>query len=214
MYFCDDVELMAWEPSVFTQTAFSHQTVVKGAVGTLTGTALLLTSGSLAAVLPGMVAQVTLADGSLTQLLEVVAVTDATHATVSMLRGRSSEAAIVPLVTGSVKVTVVTFQPQIAAVGDALLALVGIASDRDNLPAPASVGLCGFKAAAIFGTLAAIYRALVETQSATNVTFSKRTFYEGLAQASRLTLGATIDRDGDGIPETRRWSGVHLLERV
>jgi hypothetical protein len=81
-------------------------------------------------------------------------------------------------------------------------------------PTPASAGLCGFKAAAIFGTLAAIYRTLVETQSATAITFSKRTFYEGLAQASRLTLGATIDRDGDGVPETRRLSGVHVLERA
>ena len=47
---------------------------------------------------------------------------------------------------------------------DALLGLVGIASDRDTEPAPASAGLCGFKAAAIFGTLAAIYRTLVETE--------------------------------------------------
>jgi hypothetical protein len=214
MYFCDDVELMAWEPGVFVQTAFAHQMLVKNAAGTLTDTALVLSSGSLANVVPGMVAQVTLADGSLTQLLEVVAVADGTHATVSALRGRSSEAAISPLTGGSVKVTVVTFQPQIAAVGDALLGLVGIASDRDTEPMPASAGLCGFKAAAIFGTLAAIYRTLVETESATNITFSKRTFYEGLAQAARLTLGATVDRDGDGVPETRRWSGVHVLERA
>ncbi len=214
MYFCQDVELMAWEPGIFLQAAFAHQTLLKNAVGTLTGTALVLTSGTLAGVLPGMVAQVTLADGSLTQLLEVVAVADSTHATLSALRGRSTEAAIPPLTGGSVKVTVLTFQPQTAAVGDALLALVGIRSDRDTDPTPASAGLCGFKPAAIFGTLAAIYRTLVDTQSASTITFSKRTFYEGLAQASRQTLGATIDRNGDGIPETRRWSGVHLLQRV
>jgi len=214
MYFCQDVELMAWEPGVFLETAFAHQAIVKNAAGTLTETALVLTSGSLASVAEGMVAQVTLADGSLTQLLEVVTVADATHATVSALRGRSSEGTVTPLTGGSVKVTVITFNPQIAAVGDGLLALVGVASDRDSAPTPAYSTLCGFKPAAIFGTLAAIYRTLVEAQSATNVTFSKQAFYEGLAQASRQTLGATIDCDGDGVPDRRVLSGVRSLRRV
>ena len=70
--------------------------VVKEASGTLTGTVLVLTSGSLA-VLPGMVARVTLADGSLTQLLEVVSVADSSHATLSRCAGRSSEPVVTPL---------------------------------------------------------------------------------------------------------------------
>ena len=174
----------------------------------------MLTSGSLAAVLPGMVAQATLADGSLTQLLEVVSVADATNATVSALRGRSVERVVTQLTGGSVKVTVVTFQPQIAAVGDALRA--GGAHERSRLfaGAPAYADLRGFRAAAIFGTLAAIYRTLVETQSATNITFSKRTYYEGLAQTSRQQLAATIDCDGDGVPEEQVLSGVHTLKRA
>lgn len=214
MYFCQDVELMAWEPGIFLETAFAQQMIVKDAAATLTGTALVLTSGSLAGVSPGMVAQVTLADGSLTQLLEVVEVTDATHATVSALRGRSSEAAIAPLMGGSVKVTVTTFQPQIAAVGDALLALIDVPSDREEGATRASADLCGFKPATVFGVLAAVYRTLVDKSSASTLTYSKRTFYEGLARASRLTLAGTIDRDGDGVPETRVLSGVRVLERV
>lgn len=214
MYFCQDVDLMAWEPGIFFEAAFAHQTLVKGAAGTLTGTALVLTSGSLAGVSAGMVVQVSLADDSLTQLLEVVSLADATHATVSALRGRSSDPVVTPLTGGSVKITVVTFQPQIAAVGDALFGLVGITSDRDSSPGPASTGLSGFRAAAIFGTLAAIYRTLVDAKSATNITFSKRTYYEGLAQSSRQQLAATIDCDGDGVPEERVLSGVHTLRRV
>ncbi len=214
MYFCQDVDLMAWEPGVFFETAFAHQTLAKEAAGTLTETSLVLTGGSLAAVSAGMVAQVTLADGSLTQLLEVVSVSDTTHATVSALRGRSTEPVVTPLTGGSVKVTVVTFQPQIAAVGDALLGLVGITSDRDSAPAPVSAGLSGFRAAAIFGTLAAIYRTLVDAKSATATTFSKRNYYEALAESSRQQLAATIDCDGDGVPEERVLSGVHTLRRA
>jgi hypothetical protein len=168
----------------------------------------------LGVVSAGMVAQLTLADDSLTQLVEIVSVSDGTHATVSALRGRGSEAPVAPLTSGSVKVTVLSFRPQIAAVGDALLALVGVASDRSSDASPAYANAAGFKPAAIFGTLAAIYRTLVETSSATNITYSKRTFYEGLAQAARQTLTATVDQDGDGVPETCVHSGVHTLERV
>src|SRR6185369_2317751 len=105
---------------------------------------------------------------SLTQLLEITAIADSTHATVSALRGRASESAVVPLTGGAVKVTVIIFRPQIAAVGDALLALVGVACDRDSGAAPVYSDLSGFKPAAIFGTLAAIYRTLVEAKHATN----------------------------------------------
>ena len=98
--------------------------------------------------------------------------------------------------------------------GDDLLSLIGVASDRGTDPAPAYACLLGFKPAAIFGTLAAIYRTLADTKAATNVIYNKRAFYEGLAQASRQTLGATVDRDGDGVPETRVLSGVHMLTRA
>ena len=113
-----------------------------------------------------------------------------------------------------VKATVVTYRPQIAAVGDSLLGLLGITSDRDTEGAPAFGSVVGFKPAAIFGTLAAIYRGLAEATNASNVTLSKRAFYEGLAQAARLTISAMVDEDGDGVPETRVWGGVREVERV
>jgi hypothetical protein len=173
-----------------------------------------MAAGVLGLVEPGMVVRLTLADDSLTQLGEVVEVADATHATVSALRGRGSEAAVAPLTAGSVKVTVLSFRPQIAAVGDGLLSLVGVASDRETDASPVYSDASGFKPAAVFGTLAAIFRTLAETSTATNITYSKKLFYEGLAQASRQALAATVDQDGDGVPETRVHSAVHQLERV
>jgi hypothetical protein len=214
MYFCDDTELLAWEPGIFLETAYAHQALIKQATGTVTGTGLVMDAAVLGAVSAGMVAQLTLADGSLTQLAEIVSVADGTHATVSALRGRSSEAAVAPLTAGAVKVTVLSFRPQIAAVGDALLSLVGVASDRSTDAAPAYADAAGFKPAAIFGTLAAIYRTLVETPSANNITYGKKAFYEGLALAARQTLMATVDQDGDGVPETRVHAAVHALERA
>ena len=88
----------------------------------------------------------------------------------------------------------------------------GASGDYEGAPAFGSV--VGFKPAAIFGTLAAIYRGLAEATNASNVTLSKRAFYEGLAQAARQTISAMVDEDGDGVPETRVWGGVREVERV
>ena len=88
MYFCNDVDLATWEPAVFAEAAFGHQALVKGAAGTLTGTALLMDDAVLGDVAAGMVASVATADGTATQLLEIVSVADATHAVASVLRGQ------------------------------------------------------------------------------------------------------------------------------
>ncbi|MCL2648129.1 MAG: hypothetical protein FWD61_14145 [Phycisphaerales bacterium] len=216
MYFCEDAELLAWEPGIFSDEgggAFVHQAVIREAAGALTGTGLVMGSGVLGAVLPGMVMQVSLADGTMSQLTEVVSVEDSSHATISALRGRSTEAAVAPLVSGAVKVTVVTFRPQIAAVGDSLLELVGVSSGRGNEASPKFGGTAGFRAAAVFGTLAAVYRALAATENASNIVLSKRAFYEGLAQASRQTISALVDANGDGVPEKWVWGAVKELQR-
>jgi len=48
----------------------------------------------------------------------------------------------------------------------------------------------------VFGTLAAIYRAMVDAPGAGSAVLSKRAFYEGLAQAARQTISALVDLDG------------------
>jgi hypothetical protein len=213
MYFCNDVDLMAWEPAIFFEAAFGHQALVKEATGTLAGTSLTVPAGTLAGVLPGMVAWVETADGSLTQLLEIVAVADAAHATLSALRGRGSEMPLTPLAGGAVKISVVSFRPQIAAVGDGLLAMIGLEAGRDSED-PGLADTAGFRHATIFGVLAAVYRTLAAASAATNITYSKLGFYEGLYRGARRAIAATVDRDGDGVPETPAAAGVGNLQRV
>ena len=213
MYFCEDVDLMAWEPGVFLEGTFAHQAILSAATGMLTGTGLVMDSAVLGNVAAGMVAKIELADDSLTQLLEILAVADATHATVSALRGRGDEAAVGPLVGGSVKVTVVSFRPQIAAVGDGLLALIGVASDRETEPTVATEDLRGFRTAAAFGTLAAIFRTLSSVEGVTEAMKAKQGFYEKLFETARRSIGGRVDEDGDGVAETRVEAGVGRLIR-
>jgi len=185
------------------EPAFGHQSLFADVAGTLTGTGLVMGSSVLGHALPGMVARIELADDSLTQLLEVVSVTDGTHAVVSALRGRAGESAVTPLVGGSVKVGIVTFRPQIAAVGDELLGILGVMSDRDAQVDAATADLRGFRMAAIFGTLAAVFRTLSTSESATAATLAKREFYERLAAQAKRAISGRADRDGDGVLERR-----------
>jgi hypothetical protein len=213
MYFCTDTDLLTWEPGLFFEDAFAHQAILRDAPATLTGTALVTADPLLGNVVPGMVVAATLGDDAPAQLLEVVAVADASHATVSALRGRTAEPPIPALAGGAVTVAVRTFRPQIAAVGDGLLALVGVTADRDSSP-PALTDLAGFRLATVFGTLAAVFRALATAPAATSLTVAKKNFYDGLARATRRALAATVDTDDDAIPDTRRAAALPTLERV
>ena len=84
-FFCQDADLLAWEPALFVEDVFAHQALLSAAAGTLAGTTLTLSAASFvdAGVSAGMVAQLTNADASLTQLVEIAAVVSATSATIS-----------------------------------------------------------------------------------------------------------------------------------
>jgi hypothetical protein len=193
MYFCNDVDLMVWEPAIFGDAAFGHQRVVREAAGTLTGGTLAMAGASLGSVLPGMAGQIVLADDSLAQLLEIVSVPDASHAVVSGLRARSDGDLVVPLVGGSVKVTVMTFRAQIAAVGDELLGLIGLESDRDSEPDDGLEDLRGFRIAAVMGTLAAVLRTMSTASEVSAAMLAKRDFYQKTYLALRRRLEARVD---------------------
>jgi hypothetical protein len=211
MYFCNDADLLTWEPGLFLEAAFIHQALFKNAAATISETNLTMNNPQLGDVQPGMVIAVT--QGELTQLLEIVEVADDRHATVSALRGRSNEPAIASLVNGSVQATLITFRPQIAAVGDALMALLGVSGDRSAaLPAISDVG--GFRTATIFETLAALYRVLVDQKTTANVIFPKLKFYETLAAGARRAISATIDTDADGTPDRSARADIVELHRA
>jgi hypothetical protein len=202
MYFCDDVDLMVWEPGIFGASSFGHQALVKNAAGTLAGTALSMEAGVLGAVVPGMVMMV---EGSgLAQLLEVTAVADASHVTVSSLRGRADEGAVPGLVSGAVTVTVVSFRPQIAAIGDELLALIGVASGRGEAGETVEEAR-GFRMACVFGVLAAVFRVLAAAEGAGAVEGAKRDYYERTYADVRRGVRGVVDG------RCRRGSGSRLV---
>lgn len=216
MGYCEDVDLMVLEPGIFVEPALASMRLMQGVSGVVSGTTLTISGGSFVAagVSGGMVAALTTADNATTVMVEVVAVTDGATATVSVVRARDADAAVGPVVGGAVKVTVVSFRAQIAAVGDELRGLVGVGTDRaSGTTVPAMKELTDFRMAAAFGTLAMVYRMMSSVTNPSATVLSKMTVYGQAYGALRRSLKAKVDLDHDGVPETVVRSGVRRLER-
>ncbi len=84
--YCNDVDLLVLEPGLFAQAVFAHFRRLVSAAATLAGTTLTLGAGSYeaAGITPGMVATLSLPDGTGVTHAEIVAVTSPTTATVSV----------------------------------------------------------------------------------------------------------------------------------
>jgi len=117
------------------------------------------------------------------------------------------------LVGGSVKVTVVSFRPQIGAVGDGLLAQLGVGSDRHTEADKVVGGLLGFRTACVFGVLAAVFRTLLSVEGESAANKAKLLFYGKLFEGARRGISGMVDEDGDGVAERREEAGVSRLVR-
>lgn len=207
--FCNDTDLLLLEPAVFTLAETPSFRRLADVSATLAGTALTLDAGSLteAGVSPGMVATLRAADQALLGHAEVVSVEEARRATVSVPRARQDESPVAPTAQGALRVTVTSFLAQIAAVSAELMRLLGTV-ERDQA-APAGAGL---RTAAVFGTLAAIYRMAGGTADGSLT--AKASCYQQAYAALRQAVTARVDLDGDGVAETQRLAGVRGIWRV
>jgi hypothetical protein len=205
--FCDDRDLLVWEAEIFSEPGVAHLALLANVDVNVAGTAL--TSGTLALsqVEPGMVAVLTEGAGESAQSCAAVftAVASADAATVSVVRAIGEDAAP-PRIQGDVKLAVVSFRPLIEAVGGEITALLGL----EGTSAEDFSAVLGLKPAAVFGTLAAIYRAIGPTTNADK----KLALYTRLYQLARRAVAGMIDLDGDGVAETRVCAGMTALERV
>lgn len=97
-----DRDLLAAEPGLIREAGWGGQRRLRG-VGSVSGTTLTLTSGSLtgAGVVAGMVAVVTAAGGGAGSVVEVTGVSGATSASVSRVRAVGSGVVIAPDAAGA-----------------------------------------------------------------------------------------------------------------
>jgi hypothetical protein len=204
--FCADQDLLGWESGIFGDAGVAHLALVKDADATLSGGTLLTAAAVLGGAEPGMVAVLRQGSGETLVTTYAVITTNlaANQASVSVLRSAGEDPAV-PAMSGAVKVTIVSFHPVIAAVGDELLALLGI---EPRMLTEAST-VMGLKTATIFGTLAALFRAIGPSAAADK----KLALYTRMFQLARRAVGGWVDADGDGVAERRVCAGIAVMER-
>lgn len=212
---CEDADLLAVEPGVFTAPAFVGQKLLSDVSAVVSGTTVTISGASFATagVAAGMVATLSTLDEVTVGAWEIVAVNSGTTATLSVPRAYRDDAAAPPGVSGSLRLTVVSYRPQIMAVSAELLAGLGVNASRDGADRAYEAGvLC--RSAAVVGALAAVYAAMAPAELSIQQRSVKRDHYQAAFKALRQAMVARVDMDGDGTVETTVHRGVRTLTRV
>ncbi len=206
--FAKDRDLYVLEPGLHKDVAWIGQRRIS-TIGSLTGTALTITSGSFvdAQVSAG---HVVIFDG---MVLEVVSVEGDTQATVSLMRGDVSSGAV-PGVSASNRVTIVyDYSPQRAMVHRQVMTMLGFDVDEDGFDESVVTNPDGLARLEALGALHLIY-AGAGAPGRSGEKFAQRAqMYRERFASERERVVAMVDLDGDGIAEAKRRPNAFVLTR-
>ena len=123
-----DIDILKYEPGLFTNTAFLNQCLGKGTNGVVSGTSFSATGGDFInkGVTAGGVIFMQSLDGMINGAYEIVSVGSATQLTISVVRGDVEQA---PIAVGSATgliYRIITFAPQAADAAFALSQQLGL----------------------------------------------------------------------------------------
>lgn len=216
MTFCNDIDLLHWEPNILKDAAFASQTLISG-TGNLAGSTFTISSGSYTAshvtndlviVLSGAVA------GS----FPIVSVDSATQLTISALydglfpSSGSAVASGVGTATG-LTYAIRTFWPQRRIVSELLLQAAGL-DPTDADAAAMIVNAQSLRRPCALGTLQMIYSALAAASATPENLNLRAEIYERLYRRALRSVTVEIARDGDGQGDLARALNVLSFERV
>lgn len=212
MNFSTDRDLLAMEPSLFTDVPLMGQQRLSVTDGVITGTTLTSATADFQA------AQVEAGSVLLVNqiALEVLQRSSAQSITVSLLRASLGDLPIPPAAGTSLTVTARTFSPQAAIVHDTLLRLTGI--EPEDALSPVSeesiVSLSVMARLESLGVLEMVYSAAAAIVGENKNLLEKAEHYrQAFTQALRRAT-VLIDADGDGFADVRRSLSVLTLQRV
>jgi hypothetical protein len=208
--FTSDRDLLVLEPNVFRDAGWVGQRLLN-TTGSVSGTTMTLVSGSFTAagIAPG---HVLVYDAV---AIEVISVTSATVATVSLLRAKLSDAPIPPPALGVKPVACWTFRPQISLVHAQVLRMLGIDPDAPSeamVTEASIVNPLSLALAESLGALHIVYSAAAALSQADSALAARAQMYRQRFGDERQRAVARIDLDGDGEPDaTRRLNVIQFL---
>ena len=215
--FCNDIDLLHWEPNILRDAAFASQALI-GGTGNLAGSAFTIASGSFHAAHVAQ-DQVIILTGATSGSYPIVSVDSATQLTLSVLYDGlfpTSGGDVTPSPPGTatgLAYVIRTFWPQRRIVSELLLQAAGI--DPADPDAEQQVfNPSELKRACTLGTLHLIYSALAAAAAEPANLYHRVELYEKLYR--RAVRGATLklDLNLDGRIDAIRRLNVMDLERV
>lgn len=210
--FINDRDLLAHEPNLFRDVAWVGQRLT-GGTSSVSGTTLTCVTPEIALnqtpIGPGSVAVVGGAG------YEVLGVTSATQMTISRLRVREEDAAIIPAQGTGLTMSVVSFKPQIAIVHAQVLRLAGIEPDTPAGAAAESqiANTSALRLVEALGSLALIFAAASLAGGEASPMRERAKDYAKRYAQERGRVCVEMDTDADGVTDAIRSLNVFRLVR-
>jgi len=201
MTFCDDTDILDWEPDIFRDAAFASQLQCSGQ-GDLDGTAFTASGVSFAAagVAPR---QVLTLSGAVSGCYPIVSVDGPDRLTVSIMHPAldSSPPRALPVGSASgLTFAVRNFYPQRRIASELLRGLAGAGHDAP----PTILNPAVLRRPCLLATLHMIYNALAAAAAEPMSLRLRADLYERLFRRSLAQVRVHLDADGDGRPDTVR----------
>lgn len=211
MNFSTDRDLLAYEPSLFTDVPFVAQQRLSVTDAEVSGTTAFSISADFesAQVEPGCVVLIG------RRPFEVVTRTDEATLTVSLPRTRTTDAAIPGGDGTGMSLIARTFAPQAALVAEALLRMLGIdGSDPANgLNEDAVVSLGAMARLEVLGTLERVFSSAAALSGNNEHHLMKAAEYRRRFLAAAARSPILVDTNGDGLPDEKRYLGLMRMTR-
>jgi hypothetical protein len=214
--FSSDVDILKFEPVLFSELHLASQVLTQGTAAELSGTTL--TDGAAdfngTGVEAGGVVRLKSVDGTLDGSYEIVSVDSGTQLTVSVLRADTADGPIAPPAASDISYRVSTFAAQAVEAAFQLTEYFGIrpGNPTSNITVDNIIDTEGLRRASTYAIISAIY-ATWANRIASEGHWQKSLHYKQLFEKARQRCRLSIDLDTDGNADIARVGGAIRLLR-
>jgi len=200
--FSNDVDILRYEPVLFSELYLREQVMASGSGATVAGTTLTAPGAdfSAAGVAAGGVVYLCSADGAIHGSYEVVSVDSLATLTVSVVRADASAQPVAPPAAGDVTYRVCTYRPQAVQVARQLTERFGLAGGEGGYTSDDIVDGDVLWQASTYAVIAALY-AMHAGAADQDGFWEKSRHYRRLSDAAARRCTLALDADGDGIAD-------------
>jgi hypothetical protein len=214
--FSNDVDILRYEPVLFTELHLPGQVLTAGTNGTLIGTMFIANDADFvnAQVTSGGVIYLRSTDEILDGAYEIVSVDSATQLTISVVRADAVGEPIAPPSTSDISYRVSTFRPQANEAAFQLTEYFGIkpGNPASGIDIQDILDTDVLKRASVFAVISSVYAMLASKANDENF-WKKTQHYQKLFEKARQRCRLSIDAGSDGIADVTRLGASARLVR-